>query len=113
MDIQTEMNASAKVFNQNGFGATGMDRIGEETGISKTSIYNHFCTKDDLVLAVLRLREEWFRNWLYRRIEELAGESKEQLIVRCVADSHPSAAWFLECKRHKGRHPHHLFSQNL
>ncbi len=67
-------------FYSNGFNATGMDMLVKETGISKTSMYKHFRTKEDLILAVLRLRDENFRNWLYRRMEELADDPKEQLI---------------------------------
>lgn len=70
-----------KSFYQNGFNATGMDKLVAETGISKTSMYKHFRTKEDLILAVLRLRDEQFRNWLYRRLEELADEPRGQLIA--------------------------------
>lgn len=68
-------------FYQNGFNATGMDTLVKETGISKTSMYKHFRTKEDLILAVLRLRDENFRNWLYRRMEELAESPRDQLIA--------------------------------
>ena len=68
-------------FYRNGFNATGMDMLATETGISKTSMYKHFRTKEDLILAVLRLRDENFRNWLYRRMEELAKTPKDQLIA--------------------------------
>lgn len=68
-----------KAFYRNGFTATGMDMLAAETGISKTSMYKHFRTKEDLILAVLRLRDENFRNWLYRRMEELADTPREQL----------------------------------
>ena len=70
-----------QAFYHNGFHATGMDMLVRETGISKTSIYNHFRTKDDLILAVLRLRDEKFRNWLYRRMDELASTPSNQLVV--------------------------------
>ncbi len=70
-----------QVFYQNGFQATGMDKLVAETGISKTSMYKHFRTKEDLILAVLRLRDEQFRNWLYRRMEELADSPKQQLVA--------------------------------
>lgn len=70
-----------KAFYQNGFNATGMDTLVKETGISKTSMYKHFRTKEDLILAVLRLRDENFRNWLYRRMEELAETPRDQLIA--------------------------------
>ena len=70
-----------EAFYQNGFNATGMDTLVKETGISKTSMYKHFRTKEDLILAVLRLRDEQFRNWLYRRMEELATTPGQQLIA--------------------------------
>lgn len=70
-----------KAFYRNGFNATGMDLLVTETGISKTSMYKHFRTKEDLILAVLRLRDENFRNWLYRRMEELADTPRGQLIA--------------------------------
>lgn len=81
-----------KAFYRNGFHATGMDKLVEDTGISKTSMYKHFRTKEDLILAVLRLRDEQFRNWLYRRMEELAGTPKEQLIAMFDA----LEEWFAE-----------------
>jgi len=70
-----------QAFYQNGFHATGMDMLVAETGISKTSMYKHFRTKEELILAVLRLRDERFRNWLYRRMEELADTPRDQLIA--------------------------------
>lgn len=70
-----------EVFYQNGFHATGMDRLVSATGISKTSMYKHFRTKEDLIQATLRLRDEEFRNWLFRRMEELGTTPRSQLIA--------------------------------
>ena len=81
-----------QAFYRNGFNATGMDKLVAETGISKTSMYKHFRTKEDLILAVLRLRDEQFRNWLYRRMEELAEGPREQLIAMFDA----LEEWFAE-----------------
>lgn len=69
------------VFYRNGFHATGMDMLVAETGVSKTSMYKHFRTKEELILAVLRLRDENFRHWLYRRIEELSDTPEGQLLA--------------------------------
>lgn len=69
-----------KIFYREGFHATGMDRLSSETGISKTTMFRHFRTKEDLILASLRLRDEDFRNWLFRRMEE-AGPPREQLLA--------------------------------
>jgi len=81
-----------RTFYRTGFHATGMDKLVDETGISKTSMYKHFRTKEELILAVLRLRDEQFRNWLYRRMEELADTPREQLIAMFDA----LEEWFAE-----------------
>ena len=70
-----------QAFYAGGFHAVGMDRLAKETGVSKTAIYKHFRTKDDLILATLHLRDEQFRNWLVRRVEELADTPKERLLA--------------------------------
>jgi len=72
---------SLKIFYQNGFHATGMDRLAAETGISKTSMYKHFRTKEDLILAALRLRDENFRNWFFRRVDTLGNTPKDRLLA--------------------------------
>lgn len=69
------------VFYQNGFNATGMDMLVKETGISKTSMYKHFKTKEDLILASLRLRDELFRNMVLRRMEDLSDTPKGQVLA--------------------------------
>ena len=66
--------------------------LAAESGVSKTSIYKHFRTKEDLILAALRLRDENFRNWLFRRMEELGGTPKEKLLA--VYDA--LEEWFVE-----------------
>lgn len=70
-----------ETFYRNGFHATGMDMLAAESGISKTSMYKHFRTKEDLILAALRLRDENFRNWLFRRMDELGETPAEQLLA--------------------------------
>jgi AcrR family transcriptional regulator len=69
------------VFYENGFRATGMDALAAATGVTKASMYKHFRTKEDLILAVLRLRDELFRNWLIRRVEDLADTPQGQLLA--------------------------------
>ena len=68
-------------FYTHGFHATGMDKLVAETGVSKTSMYKHFRTKEELILAVLRLRDEEFRNWLTRRMEQLGDTPRERLLA--------------------------------
>ena len=69
------------VFYREGFHATGMDRIASQTGVSKTAIYKHFRTKEDLILATLRLRDETFRYWLFNRMREISADPAGQLLA--------------------------------
>ncbi|WP_375201377.1 TetR/AcrR family transcriptional regulator [Hyphococcus sp.] len=81
-----------KAFYRGGFHAIGMDALAKETGVSKTAMYKHFRTKEELILATLRLRDEQFRNWLVRRVEALAATPQEQLLA--IFDA--LAEWFRE-----------------
>lgn len=81
-----------KAFYRSGFHAIGMDALAKETGVSKTAMYKHFRTKEDLILATLRLRDEQFRNWLVRRIEALAETPRDRLLS--IFDA--LAEWFRE-----------------
>lgn len=70
-----------KLFYQNGFNATGIDRIISEAGVSKKTLYNHFRSKEELVLATLRKRDELFRNNLMREVERLADTPTEKILA--------------------------------
>ncbi|KUJ77565.1 TetR/AcrR family transcriptional regulator [Ruegeria profundi] len=86
-----------KVFYRYGFHATGMDKLVVETGVSKTSMYKHFRTKEDLILAVLKLRDEEFCENLFRRMNELADTPAGQLLASFDALNE----WFHE-KEYRG-----------
>ncbi len=86
------VQGALKAFYAGGFHAIGMDRLAKEAGVSKTAIYKHFRTKEELILATLRLRDEQFRNWLIRRVEALAENPRDQLLA--IFDA--LGEWFLE-----------------
>ncbi len=70
-----------QVFYRDGFHATGMDKLVVETGVSKTSMYKHFRTKEELILAVLRLRDESFREWVLGRMSDRADTPAGQILA--------------------------------
>jgi len=74
------LHKALEIFYRDGFRATGMDKLVKETGISKTSMYKYFRTKDELILASLRLRDELFRNDLVRKIEEKGTDPVTQIL---------------------------------
>src|SRR4029453_18756744 len=45
------------LFYQHGFHAVGLDQILARGGVTKTTFYNHFESKDDLAIAVLQERD--------------------------------------------------------
>lgn len=55
------METADRLFYEQGFNLTGINQIIEEAGISKPSLYNHFKSKNDLLLAYLdQLYTKWF-----------------------------------------------------
>jgi AcrR family transcriptional regulator len=69
------------LFCLHGIQAVGIDRIVAEAGVAKTTLYHHFRSKDDLVLAVLELRRDlWTRGWLMPVMERRGGSAEERLL---------------------------------
>lgn len=59
------LNTAYELFSQHGIGATGIDTIIAKSSVAKTTLYRHFKSKEELVLAFLDLRETiWTRQWL-------------------------------------------------
>lgn len=86
------VSEALKLFYQNGFNATGVDTIIKVAGVSKKTLYNHFKSKNELVLATLRKRDELFRNTIMRETERLGSTPEQRLLT--IFDAHD--AWFHE-----------------
>jgi len=79
-----------QVFYRNGFHCTGLDMILKESGISRMTLYNHFKSKDELIIAALRRRDEIFRNGLMKFVEGASRDPVERIYA--VFDYHNQ--WF-------------------
>lgn len=61
MDIGTQLLTTAeRLFDQNGFNATGMGRLVRETQLSSRTVYKHIGSKNTLVARVLAERQRRF-----------------------------------------------------
>jgi AcrR family transcriptional regulator len=75
------VDVAATLFNRNGYHAAGIDRLIEEAGIAKTTLYRHFETKENLILAVLRRVDERFRDDMRRFVEEHGRTPRDRILA--------------------------------
>ncbi len=75
------IQTAVKLFAKNGFHATGVDTIAAESGVTKRTLYAHFRSKEELVLAALQQYDGMFRNEFMRRVEETAKTPRAKLLA--------------------------------
>jgi AcrR family transcriptional regulator len=76
---QRILETADRLFYQEGVRAAGIDRIIAEARVAKMSLYNHFASKDDLVLAVLKYREEVVLEFFRSAMERHRKKAKNPL----------------------------------
>lgn len=57
------LRTAAELFYERGFHAVGVDLIIEQAGVAKTTLYRHFPSKDDLIVAYLDDANTRFWSW--------------------------------------------------
>ncbi len=75
------IESALELFAKDGFHATGIDAILAHSGIAKKTLYNHFRSKDELILAVLRQYDGQFRNHFMKDVEAMAHTPEERLLA--------------------------------
>jgi AcrR family transcriptional regulator len=76
------LDTAYDLFSRNGVRAVGVDRIVEEAGVAKMSLYRHFPSKEHLALAFLELREQRFtRDWLELEVERRGGSPRDRVLA--------------------------------
>jgi len=71
---------AARLFYQHGYRAIGVDTLAEESGIGKMTLYRHYPSKDDLIVAYLKDSNEIF----WRNFEEITKDAptpREKLLA--------------------------------
>lgn len=71
---------AAMLFYQHGYRATGVDTIAAESGIGKMTLYRHFPSKDDLIVAYLRDSDTVFWEG-FERITSEAPTPRQKLLA--------------------------------
>lgn len=86
------IDAATAVFNERGYHAAGIDTILARAGVAKMTLYKHFRSKDELILAALRRKDERFRRWLVDEVERRATDPRDRLLA--IFDT--AADWFVQ-----------------
>lgn len=73
--------AATELFYSQGIRATGVDAIVKAANTTKMSLYKYFPSKDELVIAFLRKRDEDFRGWFVNQVEAKADTPKAKLLA--------------------------------
>jgi AcrR family transcriptional regulator len=76
---QRILETADRLFYQDGIRAVGIDRIIAEANVAKMSLYKHFPSKDDLILAVLQYREQGVLEFFRSAIERYGKKTKSPL----------------------------------
>jgi AcrR family transcriptional regulator len=74
------LHTASEMFYRKGIRAVGVDAISAEAGVTKKTLYEKYGSKDELVAAYLRARDERWRNWLVEFVERRGGSATERLL---------------------------------
>jgi AcrR family transcriptional regulator len=76
------LEAAYALFSRRGIRAVGIDAIIRESGVARMTLYRHFGSKDELVLAFLERREQrWTKDWLQHEAERRAADPADRLLA--------------------------------
>jgi AcrR family transcriptional regulator len=65
---------AVELFYRHGFNAVGLDHVLEEAGVTKTTFYKHFQSKNDLMVAAVEMRDAWEMSAWTDAAAKLGGE---------------------------------------
>ena len=69
------------MFYEQGFHAVGLDRIIREVGVTKTTFYNHFESKDELIAASIKMRDDWENEAFARTVASFSDDTPRGTIL--------------------------------
>ena len=75
------LKAAVTLFSRKGFHGVGIDAISEKAGVTKKTLYHHFKSKEELILATLRYYDERFRNDFMKSVETRETDPVDRLLV--------------------------------
>lgn len=74
------VDKARSLFYTRGIRAVGVDTIVAESGVAKMTLYAHFKSKDELIVACLDSVDERYRRWLRREVAAGADDPAGQIL---------------------------------
>lgn len=78
---QRILDVATDLFYREGIRSVGVDTIVEKSGVGKATLYRHFPTKDDLIVAYLEAEESQYWEQWEASIAPCEGAPREQLLA--------------------------------
>jgi AcrR family transcriptional regulator len=78
---QKILDTAGPLFYQQGFHAVGIDTIVAESGVAKMTLYRHFPSKQELIVAYLEQTNEQFWGWFEEAIRPYPNRPGRQLLA--------------------------------
>lgn len=76
------LESAYELFSRRGVRGVGIDELIERAAVAKATLYRHFPSKDDLVLAFLERREaRWTHGWVEQEARRRGGTPVESLLA--------------------------------
>lgn len=93
----TLIETALRLFCAHGVHAVGVDRVIAEAGVAKATLYKHFPSKEDLVLAVLERLDEFGRAGIAEAARGASGDPRERFasLADAVSGAAPNGCMFV------------------
>jgi AcrR family transcriptional regulator len=76
------LDTAYELFSRRGIRAVGIEEVIERASVAKATLYRHFPSKDELVLAFLQQREQrWTLDWVEAEARRGGSTPEEQLLA--------------------------------
>jgi AcrR family transcriptional regulator len=76
------LETAYELFSHRGIHDVGIDELVERAGVAKATLYKHFPSKEELVLAFLEQREQiWTYGWVETETRRRGSTAEEQLLA--------------------------------
>src|SRR5438067_11661059 len=76
------LDACYELFSHRGIRAVGIDEVVAHSNVAKATLYRHFSSKDELVLAFLDLREQrWTRDFVEAEVIKRGSGPEQRLLA--------------------------------